>query len=100
MRKRDKRVVVYFTEEEVNALNRKVELSGLSREGYCRSVLADSQVTAFDADVSILIKELRSISSTLSQIIQEQKTANPGQLQSALNDIQTIKQTIKDAYSF
>ena len=100
MRKRDKRVVVYFTENEVNALNRKVELSGLSREAYCRSVLAGSQVTTFDADVSLLIQELRSISRALSQIIQEQKTANPGQLQSALNDIQAIKQTIKDAYSF
>ena len=100
MRKRDKRVVVYFTENEVNAHNRKVELSGLSREAYCRSVLADSKVTAFDADVSFLIQELRSISSALSQIIQEQKIANLGQLQSALNDIEAIKQTIKDAYSF
>lgn len=100
MRARTNRVVVCLTDEELNTLNTKVDRSGLNRSEYCRRVLSDIAVTEFSADVSFLIQELRSITRTLTQLIQEHQSENPEQLRSALNDIQTIKQTIKDAYSF
>ena len=101
MRARTNRVVVCLTDEELNTLNTKVDQSVLNRSEYCRRVLSDIAVTEFSADVSFLIQELRSITRTLTKLIQEHQSKNPEiQLQSALNDIQTIKQTIKDAYSF
>ena len=46
MRKRNCRVEIYFTRGELDSLTKKVRRSGLSREGYCRRVLNESEVKA------------------------------------------------------
>ena len=60
MRRRNCRVEIYFTKEELEALTKKYRKAGLSREGYCRRVLNDSVVKeAPPSDLHILIMEVR-----------------------------------------
>ena len=99
MRTRENRVVICLTDEELNSLNSKVELSGLNRADYCRRILAGKQVTEFSADVSVLIQELRSIRRELIQIKQECSQAVPARLQTVLSDLQKLNQLIVVSYS-
>ena len=55
MRKRNCRVEIYFTKDELESLTKKVRKSGLSRESFCRHLLnGGDQGSAFcrraDAD--------------------------------------------------
>lgn len=99
MRTRENRVVICLNDEELYSLNSKVELSGLNRADYCRRILSGKQVTEFNADVSILIQELRSIRRELIQIKQECSQADSARLQTVLSDLQKLNQMIMDSYS-
>lgn len=103
MRKRNCRVEIYFDRNELEALTKKVRKSGLSREGYCRRVLNDSEVKeAPSADVPILIREVRRVGYNIDQIL---KLANAKglldvpQLRKVLEEVRAVDKQIAEAYT-
>ena len=103
MRRRNCRVEIYFTKEELEALTKKYRKAGLSREGYCRRVLNDSVVKeAPPADLHILIMEVRRVGANIDQIL---KKANGlgfidlPMLRRELANLAEVERTIIDAYS-
>jgi len=62
MRKRNCRVEIYFTKDELESLTKKVRKSGLSRESFCRHLLNGAEIKeAPSADVPMLINEVRRV---------------------------------------
>ena len=54
MRKRNCRVEIYFTKDELESLTKKVRKSGLSRESFCRHLLNGAEIKeAPSADVPL-----------------------------------------------
>lgn len=103
MRKRNCRVVVYFSKDELDALTKKIRKSRLSREGFIRAALADKEIKdGPTADVPVLIQEVRRVGSSLNQIM---KRANAiglldvPQLHKELTDLRTVEKLIVDSYT-
>lgn len=70
MRKRNKRVEVYLTENEYSNLAEKVKLSGMPREAYIRQVLGGVEIKEKPpADFYKLIVEVRKVGSNLNQLV-------------------------------
>lgn len=103
MRKRNCRVEIYFTKGELDTLTKKVRKSGLSREGYCRRVLNESEVkTAPPADVPMLIREVRRVGQNIDQILKianAQGLLDVPKLRAALEDNRTVERLIVESYS-
>ena len=69
MRKRNCAVLVRFSEKEMDKLNRDVERSGLSREGYIRAVIKEKTIKELPpVDFTEVLKELRKIGGNLNQV--------------------------------
>ena len=69
MRKRNNRVELYFTKEELEHLSKKVKKSGLSREAYLRHLI--NGLVPNDApppDYFAMMKQLYGIGNNLNQI--------------------------------
>ena len=103
MRKRNCRVVVYFSKDELDALTKKIRKSRLSREGFIRAALADKEIKdGPTADVPVLIQEVRRVGSNLNQIM---KRANAiglldvPQLRKELVDLRMVEKLIVDSYT-
>ena len=103
MRKRNCRVEIYFSKDELENLTKKVRKTNLSREGYCRRVLNTSEVKeAPPADVPMLIREVRRVGYNIDQLL---KLANAKglldvpQLRKALADNRAVEKMIMDAYT-
>lgn len=103
MRKRNCRVEIYFSKDELENLTKKVRKTSLSREGYCRRVLNTSEVKeAPPADVPMLIREVRRVGYNIDQLL---KLANAKglldvpQLRKALADNRAVEKVIMDAYT-
>lgn len=103
MRKRNCRVEIYFTKNELENLTKKVRKSGLSREGYCRRILNGAEVKENPpADVPVLIREVRRIGYNIDQIL---KLANAKglldvpRLRKALDDNRAVEKLIADTYT-
>lgn len=103
MRKRNCRVEIYFSKDELENLTKKVRKTNLSREGYCRRVLNTSKVKeAPPADVPLLIREVRRVGYNIDQLL---KLANAKglldvpQLRKALADNRAVEKIIMDAYT-
>ena len=72
MRKRNRRVEIYFSDSEYEELMKKVEASKLSREKFCRMVLAGVQIKqAPPAEFYSLITEVRRVGVHLNQILRK-----------------------------
>ena len=68
MSRRNKAVVIRFTEDEWRLLNDKVKKAKLPREKFCRAILLGAKVNAPpDADYVSLIFEVRRVGSNLNQ---------------------------------
>ncbi len=69
MNRRNKAVVIRFTEDEWKALNDKVKMAKMPREKFCRLTLLGSKVNAApDADYVTLISEVRRIGVNINQL--------------------------------
>ena len=69
MRKRNCRVEIYFTKDELESLTKKVRKSGLSRESFCRHLLNGAEIKeAPSADVPMLINEVRRVGYNIDQM--------------------------------
>lgn len=103
MRKRNCRVEIYFTKGELDSLTKKVRKSGLSREGYCRRVLNESEVkSAPPADVPALIREVRRVGYNIDQILKianSQGLLDVPKLRAALEDNRAVEKLIVESYS-
>ena len=72
MNRRNKAVVIRFTEDEWRALNEKVKKAKLPREKFCRAVLLGAKINAPpDADYVSLIFEVRRVGNNLNQMVRK-----------------------------
>ena len=70
MSRRNKAVVIRFTEDEWRTLNDKVKNAKLPREKFCRAILLGAKVNAPpDADYVSLINEVRRVGVNLNQLL-------------------------------
>ena len=103
MRKRNCRVVVYFSKDELDALTKKVRKSHLSREGFIRAALAGKDVkNGPTADVPVLIQEVRRVGSNLNQILKRANSIgllDVPQLRKDVADLRTVEKLIVDSYT-
>lgn len=103
MRKRNCRVEIYFTRSELDSLTKKVRKSGLSREGYCRRVLNESEVkSAPPADVPVLIREVRRVGHNIDQILKianAQGLLDVPKLRAALDNNRAVEKMIVESYT-
>ena len=77
MRKRNKRVEVYLTENEYSNLAEKVKLSGMPREAYIRQVLGGVEIKEKPpADFYKLMVEVRKVGSNLNQLVKRAQALN------------------------
>ena len=69
MRRRNCRVEIYFSKEELESLTKKYKKAGMNRETYCRNVLAGKEIReAPPAEYYELIKEVRKVGTNLNQL--------------------------------
>ena len=103
MRKRNCRVVVYFSKDELDALTKKIRKSRLSREGFIRAAVANQEVKdGPTADVPALIQEVRRVGSNLNQILKRANSIgllDVPQLRKDLTDLRTVEKLIVNAYT-
>lgn len=104
IRKRNCRVVVYFSKDELDALTQKTRRVNLSREGFIRAAVAGVEIKEGpSADVPMLIQELRRVGSSLDLLL---KLANdvglPAvayQLRGAMERNRAVEKLIVDTYT-
>lgn len=103
MRKRNCRVEIYFTRNELDNLTKKARKAGLSREGYCRHVLNGSVVKeAPPADLPELIREVRRVGSNIDQIrriAHARGLLEVPQLRKALEENRAVEKKIMETYT-
>lgn len=103
MRKRNCRVEIYFTKNELEILTEKVRKAGLSREQFCRCVLDGAEVKeAPSADVPILIREMRRVGYNIEQLLRIANTRgllDVLQLRKALEQNREVEKLIIDSYT-
>ena len=93
MRKRNRRVEIYFSDEEYEELMEKVTASKLSREQFCRMVLSGAKIKeAPPAEFYKLITEIRRVGVHLNQVL---KKANAG----GLLDVPMIRESIEELHA-
>ena len=72
MNRRNKAVVIRFTEDEWRQLNDKVKTAKMPREKFCRITLLGAKINAPpDADYMSLIFEVRRVGSNLNQMVKK-----------------------------
>lgn len=103
MRRRNCRVEIYFTPDELEILTQKVRKAGLSREQFCRCVLSGAEVKeAPSAEVLSLIREMRRVGYNIEQLL---RVANARglldvpQLRKALEQNREVEKLIIDSYT-
>ena len=103
MRKRNCRVEVCFTKDELYDLTKKARKAHLSIGGFIRRTVRGIEVKeAPSADVPMLIREVRRVGYNIDQIL---KLANAKglldvpQLRKALDENRAVEKLISDTYT-
>lgn len=103
MRKRNCRVEIYFTKDELESLTKKVRKSGLSRESFCRHLLNGVEIKeAPTADVPMLINEVRRVGYNIDQILRMANSRgmlDVPKLREALRENRKVEKMITAAYT-
>lgn len=103
MRKRNCRIEIYFTKDELDTLMTKVQKTNLSREGFCRQVLNAAEVReAPSADVKELLRLMRRIGGNINQLLHRANTVgfiDTIQLRKDLVELREVRRLIVDAYT-
>ena len=77
MRKRDKSVLVWLTEEELSSVKGKAEKCGLSLQEYLRSLIENVQPKELPPmDFYEVLRELRQLNINMNQIALKAHTLN------------------------
>ena len=103
MNRRNKAVVIRFTEDELKALNDKVKMAKLPREKFCRLTLLGSKVNAApDADYVSLVNEVRRIGININQLAriahQFPEVMNPDKLDYALEENHMVSSLLIETF--
>ena len=93
MRKRNRRVEIYFSDQEYEELMEKVTASKLSREQFCRMVLSGAKIKeAPPAEFYKLITEVRRVGVHLNRILRKAEAGG-------ILDVPMIRESIKELYA-
>lgn len=77
MRKRNCRVEVCFTKDELSVLSKKAKKAGLSIGGFVRRSVADKEIKeAPPADIPVLLRAMRQAGYNLDQTLKRFNTTN------------------------
>lgn len=103
MNRRNKAVVIRFTEDEWKALNDKVKMAKLPREKFCRLTLLGSKVNAApDADYVSLVNEVRRIGININQLAriahQFPEVMSPDKLDYALEENHKVSSLLIETF--
>jgi hypothetical protein len=102
MRKRNHRIVFYLDDTEYNALERKVKMTSLSREGFIRKAIQNAQIhTAPPADLPVFIREIRRIGINIDQILMIANTRgllDVPRLRKAMDDLREVEAVVISTY--
>ena len=103
MRKRNCRVEICFTEDELAELKNKARKSNLSIGGFVRRAVRDLEVKeAPPADVPMLVREVRRVGYNVDQLLRlanAKGLLDVPQLRKVLADNRTVEKMIMDAYT-
>lgn len=103
MRKRNCRVEVCFTKDELSALSKKAKKSGMSIGGFIRSCVANKEVKeAPPADIPALLRAMRQAGYNLDQTLKKfNATSVPDmpQFRKGLEEIRAATKLVSDAYT-
>lgn len=103
LRKRNCRVEIYFSKDELEALTKKVRRAGLSREGFCRRILNGAEIKeAPPTDLPMLIQEIRRVGCNLDRLLKRDNAVGlpeASQLREALEDNRAVEKLVVDTYT-
>lgn len=103
MRKRTNQIIIRLSDAELNALNKQVKRTRLSREQFCRNVIQGVTIREKPpADVPRLIQEIRRVGSNISQILMianSQGLLNIPDLHKAILDLREVETLIVYQYT-
>ena len=103
MRKRNCRVEICFTEDELAELKNKARKSNLSIGGFVRRAVRDLEVKeAPPADVPMLVREVRRVGYNVDQLLRlanAKGLLDVPQLRKVLADNRTVEKMIMNAYT-
>ena len=103
LRKRHAGFVVRLTEDELKALDRKVQKSGMTREHFVRKIISGNRV--YDAppvDFAKLIREVNRVGSNIDQILRIANTKNlldVPRLRKELDELDAIEDAMWKAFA-
>ncbi len=102
MRKRNHRIVFYLDDSEYTALERKVKMTSLSREGFIRKAIQNAQIhTAPPADLPLFIRELRRVGINIDQILmiaQARGLLDVPRLRKTMDDLREVEAMVISTY--
>lgn len=103
MRKRNCRVEVCFTKDELSALSKKAKKAGMSIGAFIRHSVANKEVKeAPSADVPYLIRAMRQAGYNLDQTLKRFNSTNVPdmpQFRKGLEELRTATKLVSDAYT-
>lgn len=97
MRKRNCRVEVCFTKDELTVLSKKAKKAGLSIGGFVRHSVADKEM-----DIPLLLRAMRQAGYNLDQTLKRFNTTNVPdmpQFRKGLEEIRAATKMVSDAYT-
>ena len=100
MRTRNKEVCLWFTEDELKALDDKVERTGLTRASYLRKVLLGHEIKERPpVEFFEVLKHLRQINNNMNQIAW--KVNGTGQVDDAYyrENVKYLQKVISNLFS-
>lgn len=103
MRKRNCRVEVCFTKDELSVLSKKAKKAGLSIGGFVRRSVADKEIKeAPPADIPMLLRAMRQAGYNLDQTLKRFNTTNVPdmpQFRKGLEEIRAATKMVSDRES-
>ncbi len=103
LRKRNCRVEVCFTKDELSVLSKKAKKAGLSIGGFVRRSVADKEIKeAPPADIPMLLRAMRQAGYNLDQTLERFNTTNVPdmpQFRKGLEEIRAATKMVSDAYT-
>ena len=103
MRKRNHRVEVCFTKDELSALSKKAKKSGMSVGGFIRHAVADKEIKeAPPADIPLLLRAMRQAGYNLDRALRRFNATNVPdmpQFRKGLEELRAATKLVLEAYS-
>lgn len=103
MRKRNCRVEVCFTKDELSVLSKKAKKAGMSIGGFVRHSVADKEIKeAPPVDIPLLLRAMRQAGYNLDQTLKRFNSTNVPDMPQFRKDLEGIRAATKmvsDAYT-